>query len=223
MALHYHGLPLTPERLLGQVKGCNFCVSFATDYKNPRQKEFALRYGQSVMWDNGAFSLYRNGGKIPWTAFYRWIEPRLGHPHWAVIPDVIDGSVKQQRELRKQWPFSASLGAPVWHLALPLEYLLELADEYPRICFGSSGIYWNTRSTEWEARMDEAFETIYSKRQVVPWVHGLRMLSKLGKRWPLASADSTNVGMNVKRNGECPGCMAKRIDQINGPHRWLGR
>lgn len=218
MTLHYHGLPLTPEANLDLLRGKNFCVSYAT--RRDGQIEFARRHGQSVMWDNGAFTYHNQGGALDVPAFYDWVEDKLGHPHWAVVPDVIGGDVEAQRKLARTWPYSDSFGAPVWHLHISLDYLLELADEWPRICLGSSAQFWKVGAPEWNKRMDEAFEHLCKYRVNLPWIHGLRMLSKIGDRWPLASADSVNVARNYKTAGVCPGCMANRIDNVQGETRW---
>lgn len=215
MTLHYHGLPLTPFSMLDRLKGEHLCISFAT--KRTPQTEFALQFAQSIMLDNGAFSRFTQGlAKESWNPFYAWIEPMLAHPHWAVIPDVIGGDVEDQKQLVEQWPFSAALGAPVWHLGLPIDYLLELTDNWPKVCLGSSGEFWKLGSPAWEKRMDLAFNAL-AKRQSKPWIHGLRMLAQVGKRWWLASADSANVARNYNRGGQCPACMALRIDSVNGP------
>ena len=93
--IHYHGTPITPipERL--KMAGKNFCVSFA----NPYDANWCLAHGQSVMWDNGAFTHHQRGGELDIAAYSKWVEPLLGHPHWAVIPDVIDGTVEEQRDM----------------------------------------------------------------------------------------------------------------------------
>lgn len=218
--IHYHGTPLTPRSEMLKMAGKNFCVSYA----NPGDAEWCLANGQSVMWDNGAFSL-RNKGGIDDQSFAAWVEPKLGHPHWAVIPDVIDGTEKQQRDLVTRWPHSRELSAPVWHMALDIDYLLSLADAWPRICFGSTKQFWQVGSAAWERRCDEAFNAL-ERRGLRPWVHMLRGLSLCGDRWPFASADSVNVALNFKgsksRNlaAVCPERMARRIDSIQCPIRW---
>lgn len=213
MTLHYHGLPITPVVMALDLAGRNVCISYAT--KIDSQVETCLKIMQSIMFDNGAFSFYSNGEALDIKGFYDWIEPMLGHPHWGVVPDVIDGTVEQQRELLKTWPFSKALGAPVWHLGLPLDYLKELADNWPRICLGSSGEYWKIGDTKWKKRMEEAFNVVASMRNP-PWVHGLRMMDQASKQGWLASVDSVNVSRNYKRNLQMPGQMALRIDQVNG-------
>lgn len=213
MTVHYHGLPLTPTVMALDLAGRNVCISYATKINS--QVEMCLELMQSIMFDNGAFSFYRDGRELDLNGYYDWIEPNLGHPHWAVVPDVIDGTVEQQRNLLKTWPYSKNLGAAVWHLGLPLDYLKELADEWPRICLGSSGEYWDIGSSKWKRRMDEASNVIQGMYNP-PWVHGLRMLNQAPKYGWLASADSVNVSRNYKRNLQMPGQMALRIDQTNG-------
>lgn len=226
MTLHYHGLPLTPADQFEHMAGRNFCVSFATCRGRPTMVQRALEIGQSIMWDNGAFTFFTQGRgtwlQMDRKPLYEWLETYLAHPHWAVIPDVIDGSVEDQIQLLVEWPFSRNLGAPVWHLAAPLDWLLLLADSYPRICLGSSGAYWNVGGDDWARRMDEVFDYLHAKRRHPPQIHGLRMLAQVGKRWPLASADSVNVARNFRRNELKPCCMAQQIDNIQSPGRWLG-
>lgn len=214
--IHYHGTPLTPRAELYKMAGKHFCVSFA----NPQDADVCMQIGQSVMWDNGAFTAYTQNRKFDRNAFYKWVEPRLGHPHWAVIPDVIDGSVEEQRKGLKDWPFPMEFGAPVWHLGLPTDYLLELTDKYSKVCFGSSGQYWQVGSPSWEKRCDEAFNSLLRSRTQIPWIHMLRGLAQTGKRWPFASADSVNVARNFKTRKCCPELMARKIDSIQCPIKW---
>lgn len=221
--IHYHGTPLTPRAEMLKMAGKHFCVSYA----NPADADWCLAHGQSVMWDNGAFSFRDKGGLDP-LAFAEWVEPRLEHPHWAVVPDVIDGAVEQQRELVSAWPHSRALSAPVWHMGLSIDWLLELADTWPRICFGSTSKYWQVGSEAWERRADEAWNAL-ERRGLRPWVHMLRGLSLCGDRWPFASADSVNVALNFKgsksrgQSPVCPERMARRIDAVQCPIRWTIR
>lgn len=218
IVIHYHGTPLTPRQELYKLAGKNFCVSFAA----PRDGDWCLQHGQSVLWDNGAFSAHTRGQVTDWAKYYDWLEPRLGHPHFAIIPDVIDGEPELQRALVAQWPFPRHLGAPVWHMGLSLNYLQEIADDWPRLCFGSSGAYWQVGSEAWERRCDEAFNLL-ARRGPLPWVHMLRGLSMAGDRWPFASADSVNVARNFKDANTCPERMARRIDAIQCPVKWSAR
>lgn len=217
--IHYHGTPLTPKAALEDLRGEHFCVS----YFRPDNLKTCLRIGQSVMLDNGAFSSKTLGVPFDIKGFYEWLEPILGHPHWAVVPDVIDGTVEQQREMVKTWPFPRSLGVPVWHLGLPVEYLFELCDDWGKVCIGSSGAYWNVGSPTWANRMDDVFNQLSAKYRRLPWLHGLRMLGQGKERWPLASADSTNVAVNHKERKQCVRCMAKSIDAENPQGTWSPR
>ena len=213
--IHYHGTPLTPRAELYKMAGKHFCVSFA----HPADAQVCLQIGQSIMWDNGAFSVYTQGKTFNQSKYYTWLEDKLGHPHWAVIPDVIDGDEQQQKDLLLTWPFNISLGAPVWHMAMSLHYLEFLCDRYPRVCFGSSGKYWEVGSDSWCSRADEAFNRI-AKNNYIPCIHMLRGLAQAGKRWPFASADSVNVARNFKDKPQCPEAMARKIGAVQCPVTW---
>lgn len=215
--IHYHGTPLTPRSELVKMAGKCFCVSFA----NPGDADWCLANGQAVVWDNGAYTFKTQERPTDWPKYYAWLEARLGHPHWAIIPDVIDGDVAEQRALVAQWPHG-QMGAPVWHMGLPIEYLLDLANHWPRLCFGSSGAYWQVGSDQWCRRADEAFNALEA-RGLRPWVHMLRGLALCGDRWPFASADSVNVARNFKDTNTDPERMARRIDAIQCPVRWTVR
>jgi hypothetical protein len=209
--IHYHGTPITPRAQLLNMGGKHFCVSFAT----PRDLKTCLEIGQSVMFDNGAFSAYTKGKAIDINKYYEWLEPMLKPPHWAVMPDVIGGSLEDQHRLLSQWP-RETLGydncASVFHLNMPLKHLYFLCNAHEKVCIGSAGEYWQVGSDSWCKRMDEVFNFLVQKFHIMPWIHGLRMLSQMDKGYPLASADSTNVAQNFKIATKCANCMANRID-----------
>lgn len=213
MTIHYHGLPLTPEVMLLDLAGRHVCISYAT--KRDAQVETSLRLMQSIMFDCGEFTYFQQGGTVDREAYYAWLHRMLRHPHWAVVPDKIGGSVDDQRALVATWPFPKVFGAPVWHLGLPIDYLVELARNWPRICFGSSEDYWQVGSPGWKGRMHEAFGAL-ADAGLHPHVHGLRMMDQAGK-WPLASVDSVNVARNYKDREDMPGRMADRLDRVNAP------
>lgn len=214
--IHYHGTPLTPKSSLMTMGGRNFCVPFS----DPRDAADCLSIGQIVMFDNGAFSSFTRGRAFDEVGYYRWLEGHLGAPHWGVVPDVIGGSEEQQREMVSRWPFPRCRGAPVWHLNLPIDYLIELTDTWPMVCFGSSGLYWKVGSDSWSRRADEAFNALAKRNKIIPHIHMLRGLSLCGKRWPFASADSTNIARNFKDTGADPDQMSKRIDSVQCGTRW---
>lgn len=218
--IHYHGTPITPVKALETMGGKHFCISYARPDSLARCKRIA----QSLMLDNGAFSCKTLGKTFDLHGFYEWAEEHLVHPHWAVVPDVIDGTEQQQRDMVKTWPFRKEFGIPVWHLGMPISYLLELCDTWGRVCFGSAGEYWQIGTSKWSHRMDEAFNAMaqaYGRQ--LPWVHGLRMLGQSDGVWPLSSADSTNVALHHAEGIACAGCMAKRIDSTNPLGLWTER
>lgn len=214
--IHYHGTPLSPISALLTMAGKHFCVSYA----RPDDAERCLQIAQSIMYDNGAFSAYSKGYELDLKGYCVWLESRLGHPHWAIIPDVIDGTEEDNYNMIKQWPHRKDLSAVVWHMADSIDYLHKLIDsEFPKICFGSSGEYWKVGSQKWIERCDEAFNSI-AKNGQVPYIHMLRGLNMAGKRWPFASADSVNVARNFKDNTRNPEKMARAIDSVQTPVLW---
>jgi len=220
--IHYHGTPITPRAELQKMAGMHFCVSYAAK----QDADWCLANGQSVMLDNGAFSVWKQGRELDLSKFADWVEPYLGHPHWAVVPDVINGTVEQNLELIEQWPHPRELSGVVWHLNEPIDHLLHLSRMgFGKICFGSTEQFDPVGSRSWERRADEAFNALAKHKNYLPWVHALRGLALAGGRWPFASADSTNVARNFKNIGErvCPERMARGLDSIQCPVKWTLR
>ena len=178
--LHYHGTPITPRVALATMVGRHFCVSFMA----PNDLHWCLSNGASVMLDNGAFSAWTRGINIDWPSFYEWCGPVLRHPHWAVLPDVIDGDEEANDALLKANLLPREFVAPVWHLHESLDRLRRLADEWPRLCFGSSGAYAIPGSSAWVGRIETAWELL-EKSGRNPWVHMLRAMKEAGQGpWP---------------------------------------
>lgn len=217
--IHYHGTPITPAEQFLRMAGRHFCVSFAQD----QDLKKALLVGQSVMFDNGAWSAFTRKAPFDYDGLLAWLDPVLHAPHWAVVPDVIDGDLEQNKAMVARWPHRKDLSAPVWHLHEPIDYLLELADAWPRVCLGSSGEYVDLNTPRWCGRMDEAFNALAKRHARLPWIHGLRMLGQADSEWPLASADSTNVAQNWKRDTGCAECKARPLDAVQPPTKWKPR
>ena len=216
MTIHYHGTPITPMTAFYQLAGKHFCVSFAA----PDDIKRAHDMGQSVMLDNGAFSVWRRGALADWPGYYSWCDQWLDHPTtWAVIPDVIDGTEEEQDDLLDQWPHGHR-GAPVWHMNESLSRLARLAAEWPKVCIGSTAMYATVLSKPWIGRVDEAFDTLSRANTRLPWVHMLRGMQCVGRKWPFASVDSTDVARNHNRPENVPWAMADRWDAIQCPARW---
>lgn len=178
--IHYHGTPITPRVALATMAGRHFCVSHAA----PNDLAWCLAHGASVMLDNGAFSVWTRGATPDWQAFYCWAEPHLAHPHWAVIPDVIEGDEADNDALLDACPLPREWAAPVWHMHESLDRLARLADGYPRICIGSSGEYAQPGNAAWNARIDAAWDML-ARTGRRPWVHMLRAMKEAGAGpWP---------------------------------------
>lgn len=208
MTIHYHGTPITPNAVLLSLAGAHFCVSFA----RPDQVRQAHEIGQSVMLDNGAFSVWKRQHIPDWDAYYKWADQWLDHPTtWAVIPDVIVGDEGDNDLLCRAWPFR-DRGAPVWHMHESLGRLIGLIDGFPRVCIGSSGEYAEVMSPVWQRRMDEAWREIYRLNKRTPNIHMLRGLQLIRQRWPFASVDSTDIARNHNGKHRCAVKMRVRWD-----------
>jgi hypothetical protein len=199
--IHYHGVPVTPTTAAVRAIGTGHAfVSFA----HPEQLGLALDVCQSIALDNGAFSAWRSGNPITdWEPFYQWIAELHRYPQFdfAVIPDVIDGDEEANDALIAAWPWQKKrhVGAPVWHMHESLERLQYLSEEWPRVCIGSSGEFARVGSYDWYVRMHEAMQVVCDRDgRPVCKLHGLRMLNPdVFRRFPFASADSTNIGRNI--------------------------
>lgn len=214
--IHYHGTPLSPLSALYTMAGKHFCIS----YHRPDDLKVCMQIGQGNMLDNGAFSMFTKGIKVDWNKFYNWVEPNLGHPHWAIVPDKIDGDAEENLILAKEWPHRKDCAAPVWHLHEPIDQIFKLLDlGFGKLCFGSSGEYWQVGSEKWESRINEAFNAL-SKNGPIPWIHMMRGLSLGGKQWPFASADSCNVALHHAENNTTAEYLARQIDATQCPIFW---
>lgn len=220
MTMHYHGTPITPMAALYELAGRHFCVSF---YR-PDQVRVCHEIGQSVMLDNGAFSAFTKGQPVTdWSPYYAWADRWLDYPTtWAVIPDVIDAGSQEQDVLLREWPHG-DRGAPVWHMDEPIDRLLRLCDEWPRVCIGSTAEYWKILSPDWCERMDDAFDALASRHRRWPWIHMLRGMQLSGDRWPFASVDSTDIAQNHHRPQNTPRRMADRWDAAQCTPEWSAR
>lgn len=182
------------------IRGAGAFVSHAW----PRQVKQALELSCGVGIDNGAFSAWRSGKPVTsWAAFYQWLMMFYHHDNlkFFIIHDVIDGGEEDNDELIKQLPsMFRDKAVPTWHLHESIDRLIELCENWPKVCFGSSGEYAKIRTAAWHRRMNEAFEAIYIKRDFKTMVHGLRMLDgRVLGNYPLHTADSTNLACNVPK------------------------
>jgi hypothetical protein len=216
VTIHYHGTPITPRRVLHELAGRHFCVSFA----KPQDVAECHRIGQSVMLDNGAFSVWKRAMKPDWPNYYAWSDRWLDFPEtWAIIPDVIEGTDADQDALIDQWPHGER-GTPVWHMHESIERFVRLTEEWPRVAIGSSKQYAELLTPHWTARMDEAWNAVMKRHRRVPRVHMLRGMQLVRREWPFASVDSTDIARNHSRLHNSARVMADRWDAAQCPDRW---
>lgn len=218
--MHYHGTPITPRAVIEKLAGRNFCVSFAA----PHQVKLCHQLGQSVMLDNGAYTVWKQGGTVDWDAWAEWAKPWLEHKTtFAVLPDSITGDEFENDLLcsRYAWELSGcGRVIPVWHLHENLARLARLVDSFGWVCFGSSGQYATVGSVAWRRRVSQAFDALADEFGRVPWVHMLRGMSMSGQEFPFASVDSTDIARNHNRPWNEARDMADRWDSIQCPSRW---
>ena len=195
--IHYHGTPVSGpiDNAARFLAGRHAFISYAA----PGQLEVAAEACQSFALDNGAFSTWKRGAVLDIDAYQKWVGDWLHHPgcDWHVIPDIIDGDEANNRALARSWPFPAALSVPVWHMHESIGYLVDLAENFPRIAIGSSGQWPSPGVGSWWSRMAVALDAICPGSRPMTKIHGLRMLDpEIFTRLPLASADSTNAARN---------------------------
>lgn len=210
----YHGTPFGGDRggVTRFLSGRHALIPY------PRQEDCqtAMDVCQTVIFDNGAFTAWKQGQPVSdWSGYYDWCDEWHQHPAfaWAIIPDVIDGSEADNDALLNEWP-SHIEGVPVWHLHESFERLDALCS-WPRLCLGSSGEYATLGSKHWMRRMRDAMEIICPGERGRPRtkLHGLRMAcSEYTGRFPFASVDSTNVAQNAS--------LLPRFGTYCSPQRW---
>jgi hypothetical protein len=214
MTIHYHGTPITPNSVMLELAGAHFCVSHAA----PQQIELCHRIGQSVMLDNGAFSVWKRGHEPDWNAYYEWCDQWLDYPTtWAVIPDVIEGDEEDNARLCRAWPFRDR------GMHESFNRLRGLLDTFPRVCIGSSAEYADVMSKPWQRRMDEAWREIGKAFKRTPNIHMLRGMQLVRERWPFASVDSTDIARNHNRAGNTAAKMRARWDAGQCPPNFICR
>lgn len=195
--IHYHGTPVGGSRQDAArfLKGRHALVPFSY----PEDIGIVAEVCQSFCLDNGAFTVWKKGGEVDVPGYIEWVRVWYRHPgfDFALIPDVIDGTEKENDELVRAWP-KALPGAPVWHMHESLARLQWLARNYRVVALGSSGQYASVGTTDWWERMNGAMRSICDEQgRPMCKLHGLRMLDpEVFQHLPLSSADSTNAAVN---------------------------
>jgi hypothetical protein len=90
--IHYHGTPIGGPRKDAArfLAGRHALVPFSY----PDDIGIVAEVCQSFCLDNGAFTVWKQGGKLDVDGYIRWVAEWHRHPgfDFALIPDVIDGT-----------------------------------------------------------------------------------------------------------------------------------
>ena len=233
--IHYHGGSFGGPRIEVPrfFSGRHALVSWA----DPEDLPVVADVASSFVLDNGAFSAWTRGIKVDWQDYHEWVGEWSRHPgcDWAIIPDVIDGTVEENDSLIEQWPTHLP-GVPVWHLDEPIERLLRLSDEWPRVALGSSGKWATPGCPQWWDRMTCVLNRVTDDAgRPKSKLHGLRMMAPaITSVIPFSSVDSSNAARHAAdtyRFGQyvpptrvqCAEVIASRMEASNGPGVWADR
>lgn len=193
--IHYHGMSAGGGSLkdaFALATGSHVFVSFASALKLPALAQICSTFAL----DNGAYRAWRKGEEFNWGDYLEFVKQWRRHPacDWHVIPDVIDGSERENDDWIRKWPKDLG-GVPVWHLHESLDRLVRLAEDFPRVALGSSGDFSAVGTVAWWSRMEQAMEKVCdSHGRPKVKLHGMRMLDwRIFTRLPLSSADSTSA------------------------------
>jgi hypothetical protein len=232
MMKHYHGTPLggTRDEVARFLRGRHALIP----YPRPEDLPIAADVCRSFVFDNGAFTVWKQGGQLDVPGYIEWCEKWHRHPgfEWALIPDVIEGDETDNDALLSEWPKSIA-GVPVYHMHEKTSRLERLAEDWPIVAIGSSGVWSTPGSGGWWNRMATIMDAVCdSEGRPACKLHGLRMMAPdIFTRLPLASADSTNVAQNKNLQGRfgiyCPptasqraAVIAERIEAHNSAPVW---
>ena len=213
--IKYHGTPCSPMKV--------FYEAFTNKkvlipYPRPDDLKRALEVCDSIILDNGAFSIWKKGIEVDWNKFYLWVETVVDKIDFFFIPDVIDGTEEENNHLIADYFLRGKTkGVPIWHVNESLERLDNLMNSFDYIAIGSAGEYSQLNTPKWNSKMHEAM-TVICDNKGFPKVkiHMLRCLdSRIFTKYPFYSGDSTNVAMNHNRKGWKP--IMERIEKHNSP------
>lgn len=236
--IHYHGTPISGSK----DNACRFLTGRhgLIPFKRQDHLSAVMEFCQSFILDNSAFSYWRAGeGDVDVPAYHAWVSSLAGHPclDWCLIPDKIDGTEEQNRDLVTLWLRMGCKvkSVPVWHLHESLEWLEWLVGNFQTVALGSSGDFSSPGTAAWWNRMGDAMRVACdADGRPKCKLHGLRMLNpNIFQHLPLASADSTNAAVNagsIQRFGsyvpvtsaQRASVIADRIEKYNSSPIWQG-
>lgn len=219
-----HGTPITPKRLLEQLRGESFCVSYAypeqLDDVGPLVGETGI-----LLLDNGAFTAWKQKREYDELGFWDWAnEAQRRYPKAvAVIPDKITGNMADNlmlasRAIRGGLAEFPERTMAVWHTNETMEQLKIFASIFNFIAIGSCEEHDIQKCwPEFEARARKASAFIDGVELMTgrrPWVHVMRGLGKFHKFPRFDSADSTNIARNHCRTKGQPAHVRAMADRI---------
>mgnify|MGYP001385530128 CR=1 FL=1 len=194
--IHYHGATGVDAKFLSTV----FLNRHAfISYAHPGNLQYVSKICSTFSLDNGAYTAWKKQEKYDFNGFVEFVKEWERHPayHFHLIPDVIDGSEKENQKMIENWKLQD--GVPVWHMHESLEFLKDLVSSFKLISIGSSGQYSTVNNRKWWKRMDEIMNVICENGIPKCKIHGLRMLNiEVFTKIPFHSADSTYVVRSSK-------------------------
>lgn len=228
----YHGTPIGGPR----QDAARFLAGRCALVPFPRRDDMGpvAEFAQSFVFDNGAFTVWKQGGQLDVLGYTAWCDEWHRHPcfDWALIPDEIEGDEAANDALLAAWPRHIR-GVPVWHMHESIQRLERLCAEWPTVALGSSGQWATPGTASWWGRMSAAMNAVCDKDgRPAARLHGLRMLDPaIFTKLPLASADSTNAAVNngaLDRFGiyipatasQRAAVIADRVEIQNSADRW---
>jgi len=236
--IHYHGSPISGSEFSQLAfAGKHAMVSHA----GPDNIDLISEVCQSFVLDNGAFSNWKSGKAFDFGKYAAFVDHWARHPacDWYVIPDVIDGTEQENKDMRTRWANAVDSsiyrkGVPVWHLNESLSILGTLVEQFPMVAFGSAGDFATVGDMKWWSRMAAAMEFCAdTEGRPLTKLHGLRMLDPdVFTHLPLSSADSTNVARSAGMDARWIGpyapasrktralLMMERIESHASAKRW---
>lgn len=231
--IKYHGTPIggTKQDAIKFLDGRHALISYA----HQGQLAEVLECCESFCLDNGAFTIWKkNGGQIDIDGYLEWVNNIARHPAYdfCIIPDVIGGTEKENDNLLNSWECDHD-SIPVYHLGESYDRFLRLAEDYNKVCFGSTDKWAKNGSNAWWKNMADFMDVVTDDDGILPCkVHGLRMLDvRIIKYLPLHSGDSTNAAVNGSRmmkEGPMPAVhrwqgnerIAQKIESYQSPMNW---
>jgi len=222
--IKYHGTPFSPVHLFEQhMKGKNILIPFSRRDTLKR----ALKSGANIIFDNGAYTLWKQGKKVDWDKYYDWVKKHYERITYFIIPDVIDGTELENNNLIKNYYSqdfdNQTKAVPVWHVAESFERLQKLMNSFDYVAFGSSGEFQVLGTSKWHSRMHEVMKFVCDETGTPKIkIHMLRCLkNEIFTKYPFYSGDSVTVARNHKDYGE--GGVVKLLNNIepfNSPNKY---